>query len=60
MNITVLSTCIQFEVINMNELLKKKKKVEGIFSLEIDGAVTKKMKRDYSLTLSEIVVAEEI
>ena len=36
------------------------KKVEGIFSLEIDGAVTKKMKRDYSLTLSEIVVAEEI
>lgn len=60
MNITVLSTCIQFEVINMNELLKKKKKVEGIFSLEIDGAVTKKMKRDYSLMLSEIVVAEEI
>lgn len=60
MNITVLSTCIQFDVINMNELLKKKKKVEGIFSLEIDGAVTKKMKRDYSLMLSEIVVAEEI
>lgn len=59
MNITVLSTCIQFDVINMNELLKKKK-VEGIFSLEIDGAVTKKMKRDYSLMLSEIVVAEEI